>query len=84
MTIKNSFIGAVDESSRLMTDPYGTRYVTGDDQAVTGSHPGEITLPGRHKETINRAGENVSPSFMERMLSRIERDPVIAVSVVSS
>ena len=33
---------------------------------------GEISVLGRYKDVINRTGENISPSTMERVLNRVE------------
>lgn len=33
---------------------------------------GKIAVPGRYKDIINRAGENISPSVIERVLIRME------------
>lgn len=69
-TIIDRYIGGSDDVSSFYTDTAGTWHISGDRavMAVTG----EISVLGRYKDIINRAGENISPSVMERVLNQIE------------
>ncbi|KAL8823140.1 MAG: hypothetical protein Q9191_006136 [Dirinaria sp. TL-2023a] len=69
-TITDRYIGGDDDVSSFYTDQAGSWHVSGDRavMAVTG----EISVLGRYKDIINRAGENISPSTMERVLDGTE------------
>ncbi|KAI4145700.1 MAG: hypothetical protein L6R39_003719 [Caloplaca ligustica] len=69
-TVTKRYIGGGDEVSRFYTDQHGTWHITGD-RAVM-AEDGVITVLGRYKDIINRAGENISPSVMERVLNQAE------------
>ncbi|KAI4129538.1 MAG: hypothetical protein LQ338_002174 [Usnochroma carphineum] len=69
-TVTDRYIGGGDEVSRFYTDPTGTWHISGDKAVMAES--GEITVLGRYKDIINRAGENISPSIMERVLDQVE------------
>ncbi|KAL8703643.1 MAG: hypothetical protein Q9201_003181 [Fulgogasparrea decipioides] len=69
-TITSKYIGGDDDVSSFYTDHFGSWHVSGD-RAVM-AETGEITVLGRYKDIINRAGENISPSTMERMLNQID------------
>jgi len=69
-TIIDRYIGGGDDVSSFYTDKAGAWHISGDRavMAVTG----EISVLGRYKDIINRAGENISPSVMERVLNQVE------------
>ncbi|KAL8941853.1 MAG: hypothetical protein Q9216_001997 [Gyalolechia sp. 2 TL-2023] len=67
-TIADHYIGG-DQSS-FYTDKNGLWHLSGD-RAVM-AETGEVTVLGRYKDVINRAGENISPSVMERVLNGVE------------
>ncbi|KAI4224909.1 MAG: hypothetical protein L6R36_004309 [Xanthoria steineri] len=69
-TIIDRYIGGGDDRSSFYTDKAGLWHVSGD-RAVM-AETGEITVLGRYKDIINRAGENISPSVMERVLNGVE------------
>ncbi|KAL8718993.1 MAG: hypothetical protein Q9225_003931, partial [Loekoesia sp. 1 TL-2023] len=70
-TITDRYIGSGgDDTSSFYTDQAGPWHISGD-RAVM-AHTGEITVLGRYKDIINRAGENISPSVMERVLNQVE------------
>ncbi|KAL8957653.1 MAG: hypothetical protein Q9183_005999, partial [Haloplaca sp. 2 TL-2023] len=66
-TITNRYIGGEDQSG-FYEDKEGLWHVSGDRAVMAES--GELTMLGRYKDVINRAGENISPSVMERVLNR--------------
>lgn len=69
-TIIDRYIGGGDDAPSFYTDKAGAWHISGDRavMAVTG----EISVLGRYKDIINRAGENISPSVMERVLNQVE------------
>ncbi|KAL9005316.1 MAG: hypothetical protein Q9188_001907 [Gyalolechia gomerana] len=67
-TIIHRYIG--EDQSSFYTDEKGSWHLSGD-RAVMAEH-GELTILGRYKDVINRAGENISPSVMERVLNGVE------------
>lgn len=69
-TITDRYIGGGDEVSSFYTDQAGTWHVSGD-RAVM-AETGEVSVLGRYKDIINRAGENIAPSAMERVLNQVE------------
>ncbi|KAL8991730.1 MAG: hypothetical protein Q9169_007703, partial [Polycauliona sp. 2 TL-2023] len=69
-TITDRYIGGGDDRSSFYTDKTGSWHVSGD-RAIM-AETGEITVLGRYKDIINRAGENISPSVMERVLNAAE------------
>ncbi|KAI4113619.1 MAG: hypothetical protein LQ345_005438 [Seirophora villosa] len=69
-TITERYIGGSNDQSSFYTDQAGSWHVSGD-RAVM-AQTGEITVLGRYKDIINRAGENISPSAMERVLNEVE------------
>lgn len=69
-TITDRYIGGGDDVSRFYTDQFGRWHISGD-RAVMAT-TGEISVLGRYKDIINRAGENISPSTMERVLNQVE------------
>ena len=70
MTVVNRYIGGGEDVSSFYTDPAGSWHKSGD-RAVM-SQTGETSVLGRYKDVINRAGENISPSAMERVLDAIQ------------
>lgn len=78
MTIINRYIGGGDDVSSFYTDQNGPWHVSGDRAIMADT--GEISVLGRYKDIINRAGENISPSVMERILNQV--DGVMASQVV--
>ncbi|CAF9923186.1 MAG: hypothetical protein HETSPECPRED_005266 [Heterodermia speciosa] len=70
MTVTDRYIGGGEDDSSFYTDPAGSWHISGD-RAVM-SQTGEISVLGRYKDIINRAGENISPSVMERVLNAIQ------------
>ncbi|KAL8866214.1 MAG: hypothetical protein Q9174_006432, partial [Haloplaca sp. 1 TL-2023] len=66
-TITDRYIGGEDQSN-FYKDKEGLWHVSGDRAIMAES--GELTMLGRYKDVINRAGENISPSVMERVLNR--------------
>ncbi|KAL8832260.1 MAG: hypothetical protein Q9170_004948 [Blastenia crenularia] len=69
-TVTSWYVGTSDEKSSFYTDQTGSWHVSGD-RAVM-AQTGEITVLGRYKDIINRAGENISPSVMERVLNEVD------------
>ncbi|KAL8650678.1 MAG: hypothetical protein Q9210_003690, partial [Variospora velana] len=69
-TITDRYIGGGDDQSSFYTDKAGSWHISGD-QAIM-AETGEITVLGRYKDIINRGGENISPSVMERVLNEVE------------
>ena len=69
-TVTDRYIGGSDEISDFYTDGTGLWHISGD-RAVM-AETGEISVLGRYKDVINRAGENISPSTMERVMNRVE------------
>lgn len=69
-TIIQRYIGSGDDQSSFYTDENGSWHKSGD-RAVM-AETGEITVLGRYKDIINRAGENISPSVMERVLNEVD------------
>ena len=70
MTVTDRYIGGDEDVSSFYNDPAGSWLISGD-RAVM-SQTGEISVLGRCKDIINRAGENISPSAMERVLNAIQ------------
>ncbi|KAL8919493.1 MAG: hypothetical protein Q9208_006778 [Pyrenodesmia sp. 3 TL-2023] len=70
LTITDRYIGGGDDRSSFYTDKAGSWHISGD-RAIM-AQTGEITVLGRYKDIINRAGENISPSVMERVLNGVE------------
>ncbi|KAL9023109.1 MAG: hypothetical protein Q9180_008386, partial [Flavoplaca navasiana] len=68
-TITDRYIGGGDDRSSFYTDKTGSWHISGD-RAIM-AETGEITVLGRYKDIINRAGENISPSVMERVLNDV-------------
>ncbi|KAL8681144.1 MAG: hypothetical protein Q9186_002737 [Xanthomendoza sp. 1 TL-2023] len=69
-TIADGYIGGSDDGAKFYSDEAGIWHVSGD-QAIMAA-TGEITVLGRYKDVINRAGENISPSVLERVLNGVE------------
>ena len=69
-TITNRYIGGGDEVPRFYKDSLGQWHISGDRAVMAAG--GEITVLGRYKDIINRAGENISPSVMESVLNQVE------------
>lgn len=69
-TIIDRYIGGGDDVSNFYTDQAGSWHISGD-RAVM-AETGEVTVLGRYKDIINRAGENISASTMERVLNQVE------------
>lgn len=69
--IIDRYIGGVDEGSRQYGDQCGVLHVSGDRAVVVKA--GEITMLCRYNDIINRAGESISLSVMERVLKHIKR-----------
>ena len=69
-TITNRYIGGSDDTSSFYTDSEGLWHISGD-RAIM-AETGVISVLGRYKDIINRAGENISPSTMERVLNQVE------------
>ncbi|KAL8687417.1 MAG: hypothetical protein Q9224_005159, partial [Gallowayella concinna] len=69
-TIADGYIGGSDDGTKFYSDEAGIWHVSGD-QAIMAA-TGEITVLGRYKDVINRAGENISPSVLERVLNGVE------------
>ncbi|KAL8846667.1 MAG: hypothetical protein Q9221_008253 [Calogaya cf. arnoldii] len=70
LTITDRYIGGGEDRSSFYTDKAGSWHISGD-RAIM-AETGEITVLGRYKDIINRAGENISPSVMERVLNSVE------------
>ncbi|KAL8915756.1 MAG: hypothetical protein Q9172_006690 [Xanthocarpia lactea] len=68
-TITDRYIGGGDDRSSFYTDKAGSWHISGD-RAIM-AETGEITVLGRYKDIINRAGENISPSVIERVLNDV-------------
>ncbi|KAL8833927.1 MAG: hypothetical protein Q9176_007749 [Flavoplaca citrina] len=68
-TITDRYIGGGDDRSSFCTDRTGSWHISGD-RAIM-AETGEISVLGRYKDIINRAGENISPSVMERVLNDV-------------
>ncbi|KAL8950888.1 MAG: hypothetical protein Q9222_003105 [Ikaeria aurantiellina] len=66
-TITDRYIGG--DGASFYTDKTGLWHVSGD-RAIM-AETGEITVLGRFKDIINRAGENISPVVMERVLNDV-------------
>ncbi|KAL8733533.1 MAG: hypothetical protein Q9181_003549 [Wetmoreana brouardii] len=69
-TIASRYIGGDDDVSSFYTDRFGSWHVSGDRAVMAKT--GEITVLGRYKDIINRAGENISSSTMERVLNQVD------------
>ncbi|KAL9019132.1 MAG: hypothetical protein Q9185_003606 [Variospora sp. 1 TL-2023] len=69
-TVIDRYIGGGGDQSSFYTDKAGSWHISGD-QAIM-AETGEITVLGRYKDIINRAGENISPAVMERVLNEVE------------
>ena len=69
-TITDRYIAGGDDVSNFYTDDTGVWHISGD-RAIM-AETGEISVLGRYKDIINRAGENISPSTMERVLNEVE------------
>ena len=70
MTVTDRYIGGGEDVSSFYNDPTGRWHISGDRAFM--SQTGEISILGRYKDIINRAGENISPSAMERVLNEIQ------------
>ncbi len=68
MTIISGYIDG--DNSRFYTDEVGLWHITGD-QAIM-AETGEISILGRYKDMIIRAGANISPMTIEKVLDQIE------------
>ena len=68
-TIINGYIGGNDDNSRFYADGDGSWYIAGDRAIMASS--GDIKALGRYKDIINRPGENMSPSIIERVLNQV-------------
>lgn len=69
-TVTDRYIGSDEDTAWFYNDGVDAWHVSGD-QAVM-AETGEITVLGRYKDMINRAGENISPSTVERVLNQVE------------
>ncbi|MCJ1299001.1 hypothetical protein MMC08_001792 [Hypocenomyce scalaris] len=68
MMVISEYIGGDD--SNFYTDKVGLWHTTGD-QAIM-AETGEILILGRYKDMIIRAGMNISPPTIERVLDQVE------------
>ena len=68
MTIISEYIGG--DNSCFYTDEVGLWHITGD-QAIM-AETGEISIMGRYKDIIIRAGMNISPPTIEKVLDQVE------------
>ena len=68
MTIISEYIGG--DNSGFYTDEVGLWHITGD-QAIM-AETGEISILGRYKDMIIRAGINISPPTIEKVLDQVE------------
>ena len=68
MTVICEYIGG--DTSSFYTDEVGLWHITGD-QAVM-EETGEIVILGRYKDIIIRAGINISPANIEKVLDQVE------------
>lgn len=67
-TITDRYIGDGGDHTSFYSDKPGTSHISGDRAFMFET--GEITALGRYKDIIDRAGENISPSVIERVLIR--------------
>ncbi|KAL8778974.1 MAG: hypothetical protein Q9213_007159 [Squamulea squamosa] len=70
LTVIDKYIGGGDDASSCYKDQGSSWHVSGDRAVMAKT--GEITVLGRYKDIINRAGENISASNMERVLNQIQ------------
>ena len=77
MTIISRYIAG--DNSSFYTDEVGLWHMTGD-QAIM-EETGEIVILGRYKDIIIRAGTNISPPTIEKVLDQVEglRSQVIGI-----
>lgn len=68
MTVISEYIGG--DNSSFYTDEVGAWHITGD-QAIM-AETGEISILGRYKDMIIRAGTNISPPTIETVLDQVE------------
>lgn len=68
MTVISQYLGG--DNSDFYTDEVGLWHVTGD-QAIMAD-TGEISILGRYKDMIIRAGLNISPRIIEKILDQVE------------
>ena len=68
MTVICRYIGGDDSS--FYTDEIGLWHTTGDQAIMEES--GEIVILGRYKDMIIRAGANISPATIEKVLDQVE------------
>lgn len=68
MTIISEYIGG--DNSAFYADEAGLWHITGD-QAIM-AQTGEISILGRYKDMIIRAGTNIAPPTIEKVLDQIE------------
>ncbi|KAL9593718.1 MAG: hypothetical protein Q9219_007421 [cf. Caloplaca sp. 3 TL-2023] len=77
-TVSDRYLGGGKEVSRFYTDQGNNWHITGDRAVMDAA--GVITVLGRYKDIINRAGENISASVIEKILKQI--NGVVASYVV--
>ncbi|KAL8767601.1 MAG: hypothetical protein Q9209_005931 [Squamulea sp. 1 TL-2023] len=70
LTIIDRYIGGSDDALSFYKDQTSLWHISGDRAIMAKT--GEITVLGRYKDIINRAGENISASNMERVLNQIQ------------
>lgn len=68
MTVIDQYLGG--DNSDFYTDEIGLWHMTGD-QAIM-AETGEIIILGRYKDMIIRAGINISPPIIEKVLDQVE------------
>lgn len=68
MTVISEYIGG--DNSGFYTDEVGLWHITGDQSIM--AETGEITILGRYKDMIIRAGINISPATIEKALDQVE------------
>ena len=69
-TIADRYISGENNVSSFYTDKTGPWHISGDSAIM--AETGEICVLGRYKDIINRAGENISPSTVERVLNKMK------------
>lgn len=69
MTVISQYLGG-DDNPDFYTDEIGLWHMTGD-QAIM-AETGEIIILGRYKDMIIRAGINISPPIIEKVLDQFE------------
>ncbi|KAL8669260.1 MAG: hypothetical protein Q9168_006144 [Polycauliona sp. 1 TL-2023] len=79
-TVIDGYIGSGDDQAAFYRDKTGSWHISGDLAIMAES--GEITVLGRFKDVINRAGENISPLVIEKVLDQaegVESSQVVAI-----